>query len=547
MPKLTAGSTEAVRVRPGAKGYRLIGLDIANNQAAAGVLLRLGINDSTQTTTAQIPSHIIIDRCYIHGQALPNKTSVGISADADYVAVINSYVTEIHDGSGDDQAILSINANGPFIFRNNYLEAAGENTMFGGGDPNIPHANPCDATIEGNWYFKDPAKWSNSVYAVKNLFELKTGCRLKIQGNTFQNHKSGVQSQYFPIVMKTANQGATCKIDNGYYNQVADITFAYNRIINVPQGFAIGRVAACDINQFGSTTFYIHDNLITGLGSGHTQDGAPKLLQWSYPKQEAGGEIVYPRNVTFSHNTIGTITKFGIDAYRYQHLETQGNYVHDHNFHSNIVVGKWFVSGTYNNATSINQRYLAQFTAKNNLSISSVGTVFPAAPNYSQANFNNLFINAAGGDFRLTPAATSAYPGADGYPVGANIGTLDACTAGSTTGTWTVGSCPGGTVVPPPTVSLTANGATTPITVPPGSNVVLQWTVSGATGCEANASNPYGATIWHGSKSFSAGTHSETINPAQSATYSIGCTHASGQATASAVVNVSQVCAQPPL
>ena len=34
------------------------------------------------------------------------------------------------------------NGPGPFLIENNYLEAAGENIMFGGNDPSHPAADP---------------------------------------------------------------------------------------------------------------------------------------------------------------------------------------------------------------------------------------------------------------------------------------------------------------------------------------------------------------------------------------------------------------------
>ena len=42
------------------------------------------------------------------------------------------------------------NGPGPFLIENNYLEAAGENVMFGGSDPSIANLVPSNITIRRN-------------------------------------------------------------------------------------------------------------------------------------------------------------------------------------------------------------------------------------------------------------------------------------------------------------------------------------------------------------------------------------------------------------
>jgi Bacterial Ig domain len=453
LAKVIASAAQGpITARPGSSGLRMLGLEVTDTTTNVNMVV-LGSNNSdpklgpTQTTIASIPRRFIIDRCYIHGANAVTKSSVGVRIDADYVAVFNTYIDEIHDGGGDDQAILILNGQGPFIFRNNFLHAAGENLMFGGGDPAI-RLIPSDALIQGNHFWKDPSrKNGDALYKVKNLYELKTGRRQKIVGNVFENFWSGVQSQYYAIVLKSANQGFNCKIDNGYYGQTAHIEFSYNKLINIPQGWVLGRAAACSLIEEGTSHIYIHDNLIEGLGSGHSQDGAPRVFLWSYPIAEAGGEKVYPRHITVTHNTVGSLAPkpsggvWSLNECRYQHLETQGNYVHDLYFNSNIFPGYWFVAGTQNDEPTITARFLPLRTFRNNLSLSSAATVFSAAPNFARSSYSGLFVNQAGRDYRLTSASAAAYPGADGRPAGADITVLEKCTAGATD-SWT-GICPG--------------------------------------------------------------------------------------------------------
>lgn len=54
----------------------------------------------------------------------------------------------------DTQAIVAWITLGPIKIVNNFLEAAGENVMFGGADPRIPDAVVSDIEIRQNHFFK---------------------------------------------------------------------------------------------------------------------------------------------------------------------------------------------------------------------------------------------------------------------------------------------------------------------------------------------------------------------------------------------------------
>jgi hypothetical protein len=79
---------------------------------------------------------------------------------------------------------------GPFKIVNNFLEAAGETIIFGGGRAT---ATPTDIEIRRNHMFK-PMTWmkgqpgfvggvDGSPFIVKNLFELKNAQRVLLEGN----------------------------------------------------------------------------------------------------------------------------------------------------------------------------------------------------------------------------------------------------------------------------------------------------------------------------------------------------------------------------
>ena len=82
----------------------------------------------------------------------------GVQGTASNYAVVNSYISEIHAPGQDSQAVAAFDASGPIKIVNNYLEAAGENLMFGGSGQNYNRAVPSDIEIRNNYLFK-PLTW----------------------------------------------------------------------------------------------------------------------------------------------------------------------------------------------------------------------------------------------------------------------------------------------------------------------------------------------------------------------------------------------------
>ncbi|HKR21529.1 MAG TPA: hypothetical protein VJS17_03000, partial [Pyrinomonadaceae bacterium] len=130
------GGDPVIRTAAGAHHYKLIGLDISTLNATDMIydLVRLG--DSSQTDLANVPHHLVLDRLWIHG--FPTQAvQRGVSMNTSETSIINSYISDIHAAGMDTQAIGCWNGPGPFQIINNYLEASGENIMFGGSLPAI--------------------------------------------------------------------------------------------------------------------------------------------------------------------------------------------------------------------------------------------------------------------------------------------------------------------------------------------------------------------------------------------------------------------------
>jgi hypothetical protein len=250
MPKIVSTNvTSPLTFAPGSNYYRLVGLEVYGAstygckptaippQNCFGYAL-IGDQSAIGKTP---PDSITIDRCYVHGQPnIDQQRAIGVNASN--LSVIDSYVSEIHMPGTDTQAIATWFSPGPIKIVNNYLEAAGENVMFGGaGGLNNPWV-ASDVEIRNNYLFK-PLSWAkvgvsippNNTMVVKNLLELKSIRRVLIDGNTLEN--SWVSGQQGYGVVFTPRTNATG--GSGLLAVVDDVTISNNIIKNVSTGFDI--------------------------------------------------------------------------------------------------------------------------------------------------------------------------------------------------------------------------------------------------------------------------------------------------------------------
>jgi regulation of enolase protein 1 (concanavalin A-like superfamily) len=178
-------STAVIRTETGAHHYRLQFLHvdgIAN--LGYGTLVSL---DNSQTSNAAAPHSIVLDRVYLNGH--PTKgMKRGVAVNGRNLDIINSYISGFMS-TADAQAIAGWNGAGPIRIINNFLEATGENIMFGGADPKISNLVPSDIEIRGNHMYKRPA-WRNAV--------LNTPSRPSVSARTGGSLPAG--THYFKVV-----------------------------------------------------------------------------------------------------------------------------------------------------------------------------------------------------------------------------------------------------------------------------------------------------------------------------------------------------------
>ncbi len=178
-----AGGTCVVDVHPGTTDVLISGLRVT---AAPGVsindLVCLGHGDDTQTALDQQPRRITFSGNTVVGNGLTKR---GIAIHGADITVLDNRVLNIARVGQDSSAIGGWNGEGRWTIENNEIEGASENILIGGADPSIVGLVPTDITIRGNHLFKRLA-WRGAGVGVKNLLELKTGRRVRIENNLLE-------------------------------------------------------------------------------------------------------------------------------------------------------------------------------------------------------------------------------------------------------------------------------------------------------------------------------------------------------------------------
>jgi hypothetical protein len=217
--------------------YWLSGLEV--EQAAVA-----GSNEAVDigyysATPSQLPSNIVIDRCYIHGKA-SDPVSRLVDLNGNNVAIVDSYLSEGHEIGFDAQGILTVSG-GPMLIQNNFIEGAAENIMFGGasnGSSQPPYNNfSHDVTIQKNfmykplaWYGQNPA-YMGILYTVKNLYEMKEGVRVLVQNNVLENNWGQAQAGEVATFQALIQSGVNAVID--------DVSLIYNYAAHAGEGILI--------------------------------------------------------------------------------------------------------------------------------------------------------------------------------------------------------------------------------------------------------------------------------------------------------------------
>ncbi len=416
MPKVVSTNSDpVVRTAAGAHHYRFIGIEF---KTGAGhyidTLIELGTGNDTSVTA--LPHDIIFDRCYVHGDpTVGSKRGIGLNGGA--TAVIDSYFADWKGQGEDTQAIAGWNGTGPFKLVNNYLEAAGENFIYGGADPKISNQVAADIEIRRN-YFNKPVSWNlnnratyaGKLWSVKNLLELKNARRVVVDGNLFEHVWEESQAGY-AILLTPRNQEGTAP-----WSVVEDVTITNNIVRHAKAGV---QFLGWDYDHPSQQLkrVLIKNNLFDDVGAPTWgTDGDGRLFQ---PEDGAA-------YVTIEHNTAfqtGAIIAAGgkphTGWYYRNNLTLNGLYG---------VIG----TGTSSGLNTLNT-YFPGIVFAGNVIVGGDAGSYPAG-NYFPASTSEVgFVNASGGNYRLSSTSPYRNAGTDGKDIGVDFAALDAAMMGTPT------------------------------------------------------------------------------------------------------------------
>ena len=419
------GSASAVTTENGAHHYRFIGIEFTVSPGVFNTgLVRLGT--SSETSLSQLPHHLIVDRCYIHGD--PNTGGRrGVNLNGSYAAVIDSYIAGWKAVAQDSQAIGGWTGSGPFKVENNYLEGAAENLMFGGGDPPIDNLVPSDIEILRNHFFK-PTTWRSQSWQVKNLLELKNARRVRIDGNLFENNWYAAQNGT-AILFSVRNQDGTAP-----WTAVQDISFTNNIVRHVAAGLKITGYDDTGRTVEQTNRILVKNNVFDDVNS-NTWGGDGRMFFLLFGAT----------NVTIDHNT-------GFPNGSFIMSDNSRSFT-NHVFTNNIATrGIYGVKGDSNGeGLPTLTNLFPGYVFSRNAVIGANSSIYPPDNFFPSSTSAVGFVDYANTNYRLGSGSPYNNAGTDGTDIGADLDKIAAAMAGSGDGG---GGTGGGGATTSPTVSF---------------------------------------------------------------------------------------------
>ncbi|MBZ5548211.1 MAG: putative Ig domain-containing protein [Acidobacteriia bacterium] len=432
----------------GANHYRLVGLEITRFVDKVPVVALV-------STVKDSPAdHIVIDRSWLHGTA-QDETRRGVALrGTTYVAIVDSYLNDFHctaiSGTCTDASATGGGtgdlASGPWKIEGNFLEAAGENILFGGAAATIV---PADITIRHNHFYKVPqwrkgepgfvGGYSGDPFVVKNLFEIKNGTRILFEGNILEYSWGGF-SQFGQAILITPRNAANPDTKEGNLCpmcEATDITIRYNKISHTAAGFNIANVMVGNLGAQAGERYSIHDIVVDDIDAAKYKGGGGLFLVMNnWPKQTLNNVSI--RHVTGFPDQVGHLMAVMNDlSYPQMYAFT---------FSDNLVVVPthpvWSAGGTNNCAvadvpTTVLSTCFKTYTFTNNV-LAAVTKAFPPAKwpggNFFPSTVDEVgfvnYNNGSGGDYHLQASSPHKGKASDGKDPGADIDAVNAATQG---------------------------------------------------------------------------------------------------------------------
>jgi hypothetical protein len=426
----TGTGSGPIMLANGANHYRLLGLEITRT-ANDG----LPVTALVSAVTGGSMTEIVLDRVYLHGTPT-DETRRGVDlTGGTSIAVQDSYLSNFHCAvkgtCTDSQAVsggLGGLPGGPYRIVDNFLEASGENILFGGG---AATTTPTDMEIRLNHLFK-PMFWMQGqpgftapAFIVKNHFELKNGQRVLFDSNILENTWGGFSQFGDSILITPKNQSIngdnvcpTC--------QVTDVTVRYTTISHVAGALQIANILAPPNGvALQGQRYSIHDIIADDI-DGTTYAGNGIFAEISTIAQPLLQNVAINHVTAFPPQTMlniggpNTVKMPGIAMTN--SIVTSGEYPvwstgalgsADCAFYDVPLktMGLCFTGYTfaYNAILNASTQYQAPAWPS--------GNFFYTTSDIDFVNYNN----GNGGDYHLLPSSPAKGAGSDGLDLGANV------------------------------------------------------------------------------------------------------------------------------
>jgi len=407
--------------------------------------------DISRIVSAEHGDHVIFDRNWVHpADGAEVGHGIGIFDGSYMIAVINSYINGLnciaHTGKCTDATAVGGGRGDEPVstlkIYNNFLEAAGENILFGGGPSTI---NPTDIEIRRNHLFR-PMLWkegqpgytptaSGQPYIVKNNFELKSAIRVLFEANLLENSWGGFSQSGYSILLTPKNSYGLCPLC-----QVTDVTIRYVHISHGGGGISMATVLSGNgidgSAALAGARWSIHDVVIDDIS-----------------KMYKGNGTMFQIGNNWRQNPLNSITINHVTAFPDpdSHIMTTGNvYYTTAPMYGLVFTNNLVITGRYpvwNTGGATSCAYLdvpiisiakcfTTVTFSNNALVAT-----PQAFPPSKWPSNNLFPattddvkfvnynNGNGGNYELRPNSPYKNKGTDGKDLGADIVGLNAALA----------------------------------------------------------------------------------------------------------------------
>ena len=424
---------------PGANHYRLMGLEVTRKVGTFGIYNLAFVQSGTA-------DHIIFDRVWMHGTVHDDTARGVMLSGLSNIAIVDSFFTDFHctaitGACSDSQTVAGGigTAGGTYKIVDNFLEAAGENILFGGGSAT---SSPADIEIRRNHFFK-PLTWmvgypgfvggtNGNSFVIKNHFELKNAQRILFDSNIMENSWGGFSQTGFSILLTPKNQ-----VLNGInvcsLCQVTDITVRYTTISHVAGGLQIYNGLQGTSAALAGERYSIHDVVVDDI-NGVKYKGPGIFAQIS---STAGAPLL--NNVAINH-----VTAFSFQSILMIGNPAIGPKIPDLTVTNSILNATpyplWSTGGTSNCAftnvpiKTLNSCFSPYFFSADviiaptsNYPSSSwpLANYFPSSPTAVGLTSYN---NGNGGNYQLTSSSPFVNKATDGKNIGADIAGIKAAT-----------------------------------------------------------------------------------------------------------------------